>query len=110
MTLPMRRRMGVRAALGALAALLLFGRIVEAGSVNLAWDPSTGTNVTGYVVYYGQASGIYSISVDVGNVTQWTQTGLVAGQQYFFAVLAHDSTGAQSTFSNEITTTIPLPT
>src|SRR5438128_7587709 len=39
------------------------------GIVNLAWDPVTAANLSGYKIYYGTASGTYTQSVSVGNVT-----------------------------------------
>jgi hypothetical protein len=38
-------------------------------SVSLAWDPNSETNLAGYVIYYGTASGHCSSSNNVGNTT-----------------------------------------
>ena len=43
-----------------LAALVPFPAIA-ASSVTLAWNSSTGTNIAGYKIYYGAASGTYKI-------------------------------------------------
>lgn len=71
-------------------------------SVNLAWDASPGTNVTGYAVYYGSASRDYTSRVDVGNSLSFTVTGLAPNQTYYFTANAYDATGDESDFSNEI--------
>jgi hypothetical protein len=42
------------------------------GAVTLGWTPSISTNVAGYKVYYGGASGVYTNSQAVGLVTQAT--------------------------------------
>ena len=71
-------------------------------SVPLKWQPSVSTNVTGYRVYYGPASGNYTNSILVGNVTTNTVTGLASGATYYFAVTAVAPGGQESPFSNKI--------
>ena len=78
-----------------------------AGSVSLAWDPNTETDLAGYQLYYGQSSGNYQFTVDVGNQTTYTLSGLADGQTYYFAVTAYDTSGNESNFSSEVSTTIP---
>ncbi len=72
-------------------------------SVTLAWDLSPSPEVTGYRVYYGAASGNYSNSVVVGNVTTNTIRGLAGGVTFFFAVTAYSASGLESDLSNEVT-------
>lgn len=96
----------VRAAFLCFALLLtpvpVFGVIVPLSySVTLAWNPSISTNVVGYKVYYGLASGAYNNTISVGSSTNATITGLIAGSTYFFAATAVDSLGDESPFSNE---------
>jgi hypothetical protein len=79
-------------------------------SVTLAWQPSPSTNVTGYHVYYGTASGIYTNSVLVGNVTTNMVTGLASGSTYYFAITAVVAGGQESPFSNEISFVPGVPT
>src|SRR5438132_3961201 len=71
------------------------------GSVSLAWDPSTGSDVAGYNVYYGIASHSYTNFVSVGNNTNATIPGLIPGTTYFLAATAYDTLGLESDFSNE---------
>ena len=74
----------------------------SSSTVTLAWAASTAANVGGYIVYYGTSSGNYTASVDVGNSTSYTLTGLQTGTAYYFAVSAYDTTRAfQSRYSNE---------
>jgi hypothetical protein len=82
---------------------------LSATSVTLAWDPSASTNVAGYVVYYGVATGAYTNFVAAGNATNTTITGLVAGTTYYFAATALDADGLESGYSTEITCTLSLP-
>jgi hypothetical protein len=75
-----------------------------AGTVSLAWDPVTDSDLAGYRVYYGTAPGTYTQSVDVGNVTATTINGLTDCTTYYFGVKAYDTANNVSTnYSNEIT-------
>ncbi len=91
-----------------LGILLLTAGRLEAGSVTIAWDPNTESDVASYTVYWGTQSGVYTSSAPAGNVTSYTVTGLVAGQTYYFVVQAVSSDGLVSPLSAEVSTTIPL--
>ncbi len=80
----------------AIPALLFTVVNADAPQVTLGWNASTGSNVTGYKVYYGTASGNYAYYVDAGNTTSYAMTGLSAGATYYFAATAYDSSGDQS--------------
>jgi hypothetical protein len=85
---------------------------VQAGSVQLAWDPTQSDAswlVSGYHVYYGPASLTYTNELDAG--TNWflTVDGLDTGATYFFAVTAYDENGLDGPDSNEISLTTPFP-
>jgi hypothetical protein len=80
------------------------GAALATGVANLSWDASQ-TGVTGYKVYYGTSSKSYTSKVDVGMVSSYTVSNLPSGT-YYFAVTAYDSTGNESTYSNEGSKTI----
>lgn len=95
-----------------LAALLTFAvlffasaRVEAATSVTVAWDASSDTSVTGYLLLYGTSRGAYTGQVDVGNRTQFTLLGLPAGT-YYFVVKAYNATQVQSAASNEVSAVI----
>lgn len=91
--------------------LSFFGSNSFAGSVHLAWDASTSANVGGYIVSYGQDSAKDESSIDVGNKTAFTITGLQEGSQYYFRVKAYDSTRTiESAYSNALSETVPVTT
>ena len=70
--------------------------------VALVWSISTGA--TGYYVQYGTSSGSYGTPVNVGNVTNYTVSGLTNGTKYYFVVTATNA-GGTSPNSNELNAT-----
>jgi len=58
--------------------------------------------VAGYHVFYGTTSGSYSQELDAGNTPSAAISGLGIGRTYYFAVSAYDSSGVDSTLSNEV--------
>jgi hypothetical protein len=77
-----------------------------ASSVTLGWDASADTNVIGYLLYWGTASGDYTSSLNTtGLVAQ--VTGLHCGTTYNFAATAVGANGLESPFSNEVSYTTP---
>ena len=93
-----------------LTVLLLCGSVTAApaASVQLAWDRSPSSSVTGYVLRYGTQSGVYTKSIDVGNATTCEVTQLVAGQRYYFVVQAYSTGGVLSSPSAEVSWIPPL--
>lgn len=70
--------------------------------VTLEWDPNQEDSVTGYLLYYGNASGKYLPPIDVGLNTSYTIPNLGTKQTWYFAVKAYDAEGNQSDYSNEV--------
>ena len=98
-----------------LLALMVWVSQALAEQVQLAWNaPTTNTDGTpltdlaGYHLYYWQDSTGVPQSVDVGNTTNYTLTGLVAGATYTLAVAAYNTAGNQSSYSSTITVIIPF--
>ncbi|WP_052432461.1 PKD domain-containing protein [Streptacidiphilus carbonis] len=82
------------------------------GQVALSWTPPSdtgGENITSYRVYRGTASGGETLLTGggcsgLGAVTSCTDTGLTAGQSYYYTVTAVNGVG-EGTSSNEATAT-----
>lgn len=79
---------------------------VCAADVAFTWDANPEPEVTGYRIYYGQASGNYTNVFDAGNRTNCTITGLEAGATYYFVCTAYSATD-ESNFSAEVKYTVP---
>ena len=92
---------------GILFFVLLHNPVLATQSVAMAWNPSSGTNVMGYKVYYGVASRAYTSVIDVGNATNATISGLVEGVTYYFAATAYSILGLESQYSSEVSYTVP---
>ncbi len=81
------------------------------GVVNLAWDAPTNSdgtpvsNITGFKVHYGTSSRNYDKTADTGMQTTFSLSGLAPGT-YYFSVTSYDSSGTESTFSNEVSKTV----
>jgi PKD repeat protein len=91
-----------------LGVMLFFYTIyAQAGQATLAWNPNTESTLGGYQLYYGQASGNYTASIDVGKQTNYTLTGLTDGKTYYFAAKAYNiGKTVWSGFSNQVSKTI----
>ena len=88
--------------------------------VTLQWKSNTETDREGYRIYYDTDSGhpyegtravgggspidVKIADVEVGNTASYTVIGLNDDETYFFAVTAHDTSGNESGYSNEVST------
>ncbi len=75
--------------------------------VTLSWDPNSEDDLAGYKLHYGTSSGGYNQVVDAGNQAFCTVSGLTSGLTYYISVTSYDSSGNESTNSNEIIYTAP---
>jgi hypothetical protein len=100
---------GLTKLLGGFLILAALSPTVQAWqSVTLAWNRSTNAIVVGYNVYYGRAGGACTNEISAGNATDATISGLIPGTTYYFAATACASSGLESTFSSEVSCTVPI--
>ncbi len=86
-----------------LGSILLVASPCFSANVRLAWDHPAPETVGGYRLHFGAMSGVYTSSVDVGNVfVSDLNVGVDDERQVFIAATAYDSAGNQSGYSNEV--------
>ncbi len=76
-------------------------------TVQLAWNANSETNLTGYKLYMGTASGVYGSPTTLGLVTSTRVTNLEPGTTYYFALTAFNAAGQESPKSAELTYQAP---
>jgi len=97
-----------------LMILMLIALWDTAYGLELQWTaPTTNadgtplTDLAGYKIYWGEVSGKYTDSLDVGNVTVKKMPD-IEGERYY-ATTAYDQSGNESGYSNEIAATWKNP-
>lgn len=98
-----------------LAALLVMGILAFTetafgATIRISWSANSESDLDGYKVYYGIASGRYLSCRDVGNSTSADIGNLGEGLTYYFAVTAYDMSGNESSYSREVSIVIPEST
>jgi hypothetical protein len=97
------------------ASITLSGKGVQPipHSATLAWTPSTTPTAIGYYVYRASVSGGYTTPLNSSPIseptTQFIDSNVQAGRTYYYVVTAVDSSNVQSSYSNEVSGTIPTP-
>ena len=79
------------------------------GSVSLRWDaPTTNvddtplTDLAGFKIYWGTATGVYTDFVDAGMTLCYVLSGLTSGLTYYFVATAYNISANESSYSNEV--------
>jgi hypothetical protein len=79
--------------------------------VSLSWTASTSSNIAGYNVYRGPASGgpftIVNSSLVAG--TAFTDATVAAGHAYYYVCTSVDANNHESAYSNAAAATVPTP-
>src|SRR5450631_3548271 len=85
--------------------LLLTASTLRASTVTALWNANTESDIAGYKLSYGTTSGVYTTTIDVGNVTSYV-VPVLGGQTYYFVVQAYDTGGLLSAYSTEVPFTV----
>lgn len=84
-----------------LFVLLLIPGIVFAGQASIAWDASASDGITGYKLYWGTLPGVYSNTIDCGNVLERDAITFADNTWIFVAATAYSATD-ESAYSTEL--------
>lgn len=82
------------------------GTSSSSNTATLSWSLNTETDLAGYKLYMGTASGVYSSITTMGKVTSYTISNLGLGTTYYFALTAYDTSGNESALSTEVSKSI----
>jgi hypothetical protein len=75
--------------------------VIDAASLQLAWNANGEEDLRGYRLYYGTSPRSYGSSIDVGDCTSYELAHLDQGVTYYIAVSALDTSDNESEKSNE---------
>ncbi len=86
------------------------GLTLAPGSIQVGWQPSETTNVTGYKIYLGHQPGAYDRVIDAGNVNAYHIVDVDYGTTYYVTVRAYTDEGLVSEPATEGVITLPPAT
>jgi hypothetical protein len=86
----------------AMALAIVAGTASVAIAATATWDRNPEPDVSGYKLSYGTAPGVYTVTIDVGNVTTY-QFNPPPGNVYYVVVQAYNTAGELSEKSAEAT-------
>jgi hypothetical protein len=82
--------------------------LAEEGQVRLFWKSSNAPDLAGYIVYRRAAGGEFArLTAQPQTSLELTDRGLRKGQTFTYRVTAIDTTGNESTASNEVQANVP---
>lgn len=93
----------------ALGGSCVTGTGAVAHYVSLSWTASVSSGVVGYKVYRAtSATGSYTLLTSSPvTTTSYTDSTVQAGQTYYYAATAVDSSGNESAYSSQVSAAIP---
>jgi hypothetical protein len=80
-------------------------------NVDLSWNASTSTSISGYNVYRGTVSGgpYARINSALDSSLSYSDSTVQSGQTYYYVTTAVDSSGVESSYSSQVQAVIPFP-
>jgi uncharacterized protein YfaP (DUF2135 family) len=76
-------------------------------TVTVSWNPSN-SQVSGYNVYRGVTQGSYTkVNSALNSGTTYTDSGVTAGQTYYYVATSVNSTGQESGYSSPVQAVVP---
>ena len=78
-----------------------------AADITVSWASNPESDLQGYRLRYGTASGLYTRTLEAGEATATVVSGLDSDQTYYFTVYAYDVAGNESAPSAEVKARVP---
>jgi centrosomal CEP192-like protein/HYDIN/CFA65/VesB family protein len=80
-------------------------------AVDLSWNASTSSTISGYNVYRGTVSGgpYAKINSALDSALSYSDSTVQSGQTYYYVTTAVDSSGMESSYSSQVQVVIPFP-
>ncbi|MGE5054665.1 MAG: choice-of-anchor D domain-containing protein [Acidobacteriota bacterium] len=80
-------------------------------AVDLSWNASTSTFISGYNVYRSAASGgpYTKINSSLNPSMNYSDGTVQSGRTYYYVTTAVSSSGTESAYSNQVTVVVPFP-
>jgi hypothetical protein len=76
--------------------------------VSLSWNASTSQDVSGYNVYRKSSSGSFAkLNSSLDTETSYTDSTVSPGATYYYATTSVNSSGQESTYSNQVEVVVP---
>lgn len=76
-------------------------------SATLTWTANGETDLAGYKIYRATSTGAYGAPIaTLGKVTSYAVANLQTNTTYFFVITAYDSSGNESSYSNEVSKSV----
>jgi len=97
----------------ACVSMFVFTGSAYAQSVKLAWDSSSTASLAGYKVYRSEQSGVFTLPPISGSsaltAPAFTDSTVQYGRTYYYVVTALNSSGTQSSYSNQVQAVVSAP-
>jgi len=93
--------------LAILAIFMFAGTAFADSNVTIVWDANSESDLAGYKLYQGTATGVYdSIVADIPVGTEIVTVSNIPDGTYFWVLTAYDLEGNESGPSNEVSATL----
>ncbi|HKB06936.1 MAG TPA: fibronectin type III domain-containing protein [Candidatus Polarisedimenticolia bacterium] len=96
-----RPKVAAVAGFALLVSFMFNAPLFSATTIQLSWSPNSEPDLSGYRLRYGTSPGTYTQTINVGNVTSYSISGLDSSLTYYFVLHAYDGAGNVSLPSNE---------
>lgn len=77
-------------------------------TLTISWDQNSESDLAGYKLFVGNASGNYPNVIKLGTVNTYTINDAIPGAIYYITIKAFDNIGNESSPSTEVNASVPI--